>query len=106
MHPKSLVVSAKACHTSNIANRMNRSIKRGLPYLRKTLFVLMSILLKLSQPGVPVYEFLDRKHAEGKPFHVYMTAGANKFLRIYYGRMRGHLAGLDTSNDLSPASPQ
>ena len=24
----------------------------------------------------------------GKPYYVYMTAGANKFLRIYYGRVK------------------
>lgn len=28
-------------------------------------------------------------------YYVYMTAGANKFLRIYYGKVRDHLAALD-----------
>ena len=32
-----------------------------------------------------MYQFLDKKRAQGKPYYVYMTAGANKFLRIYYG---------------------
>ena len=31
---------------------------------------------------------MDKKRAEGKPYLVYMTAGANKFLRIYYGRVK------------------
>ena len=44
-----------------------------------------------------VYQFLDKKRAEGKPYYVYMTAGANKFLRIYYGRVKEYLATLPES---------
>lgn len=87
-------------------SRSNRSSKRGSPYLRKTLFVLMSVLLKLSPADVPVYQFLDRKRSEGKAYHVYMTAGANKFLRIYYGKVRDHLAALEASNATPPADPE
>lgn len=32
-----------------------------------------------------------------KPYYVYMTAGANKFLRIYYGRVKEYLASLPES---------
>ena len=78
--------------------RSNSSSKRGSPYLRKTLFNLMNVLLKLAPVDVPVYQFLDRKRAEGKPYYVYMTAGANKFLRIYYGKVRDHLASLDAAS--------
>ena len=39
----------------------------------------------------PVYQFLDKKRAQKKPYYVYMTAGANKFLRIYYGRVKEYL---------------
>ena len=38
---------------------------------------------------------MDKKRAEGKPYLVYMTAGANKFLRIYYGRVKEYLAKLE-----------
>ena len=87
--------------------RSNKISKRGSPYLRKTLFVLMSMLLKLAPSDEPVYHFLDRKRSEGKPFYVYMTAGANKFLRIYYGKVRDHLAMLNLdSHDLTSANPQ
>lgn len=79
--------------------RSNRSSKRGSPYLRRTLFNVMGIYLKCSPADEPVYQFLDRKRAEGKPFYVYMTAGANKFLRRYYGKVRDYLATLD---DLPP----
>lgn len=33
----------------------------------------------------------------GKPYYVYMTAGANKFLRIYYGQVKEYLASLPES---------
>ena len=75
-------------------SRSNRSSKRGSPYLRKTLFNVMTALLQNAPPNVPVYQFLNRKRAEGKPYYVYMTAGANKFLRIYYGKVRDYLAAL------------
>ena len=64
------------------------SSKRGSPYLRKTLFVIMTILLQLQPQDDPVYRFLDKKRSEGKKYYVYMTAGMTKFLRIYYGRVR------------------
>lgn len=79
--------------TKNV--RSNKSSKRGSPYLRKTLFTLMQMLLQLSPADDPVYQFLDRKRAEGKPCHVYMNAGGNKFLRRYYGKVRDYLATLD-----------
>ena len=65
--------------------------KRGSPYLRKTLFVIMTILLQLQPPDDPVYQFLDKKRSEGKKYYVYMTAGMTKFLRIYYGKVRSCL---------------
>ena len=41
----------------------------------------------------------------GKPYLVYMTAGANKFLRIYYGRVKEYLASLLWTNRVtSPIS--
>ena len=64
------------------------SSKRGSPYLRKTLFVIMTILLQLQPQDDPVYQFLDKKRSEGKKYYVYMTAGMTKFLRVYYGRVR------------------
>ena len=45
----------------------------------------------------PVYQFLDKKRAQGKPYYVYMTAGTNKFLRIYYRRVKEYLASLSES---------
>lgn len=76
--------SQSGCHE----RRSNPSSKRGSPYLRKALFLVMTILLQKAPPDDPVYQFLDKKRSEGKPYYVYMTAGANKFLRIYFGRVR------------------
>lgn len=88
-------------------SKSNKSSKRGSPYLRKTLFNVMSMLLQLAPTDVSVYQFLDRKRAEGKPYYVYMTAGANKFLRIYFGKVRDHLAALDAATlDTTAADPQ
>lgn len=62
----------------------SRSIsKRGSSALRRTLFLAMSVILQCSPTDEPVYQFMDKKRAEGKPFRVYMMASANKFLRIY-----------------------
>ena len=68
--------------------KSNKSTKRGSPYLRKTLFVIMDILIQRKPADDPVYQFLDKKRSEGKPYYVYMTAGGTKFLRIYYGKVR------------------
>lgn len=71
-----------------------RTSKSGPPELRKALFLVMDCLLKTMPQDDPVYLFMDKKRAEGKPYLVYMTAGANKFLRIYYGRVKEYLASL------------
>ena len=64
--------------------------------LRKTLFQIMDVLIK-TKPDDAVYLFMDKKRAEGKPYYVYMTAGANKFLRVYYGRVKEYLSALQES---------
>ena len=75
--------------------KSNPSSKRGSPYLRRSLFLVMNVLIQNAPEGDPVYQFLDKKRSEGKPYYVYMTAGANKFLRIYYGRVKEYLNSLD-----------
>jgi transposase len=70
-------------------NQHSRRIsKQGPPYLRKALFQVMRCVLQLSHQDEAVFQFIDRKRSEGKPFKVYMIAGANKFLRIYYARVK------------------
>ena len=66
----------------------NPATKRGSPHLRKILYQVVCTYLKKSPANEPVYQFLDKKRAEGKPYFVYMTAAQNKFLRIYYARVK------------------
>ena len=77
------------------ARSSNPASKRGSPHLRKTLYQVVSTYLKRSPAEEPVYQFLNKKRAEGKPYYVYMTAAANKFLRIYYARVKEYLNALD-----------
>jgi len=79
-------------------SKSNRASKVGSARLRKTLFQIMTTLLQNAPEDDPVYGFLDKKRSEGKPYYVYMTAGANKFLRIYYGKVKECLRNLEQNN--------
>jgi transposase len=76
-------------------SKSNRTSKVGSARLRKTLFQVMTTLLQNAPEDDPVYRFLDKKRSEGKPYYVYMTAGANKFLRVYYGKVKECLRNLE-----------
>ena len=79
-------------------NPQSRAIsKRGSASLRKSLFQVMKVILQNSPADNSVFQFMDKKRAEGKHFYVYMTAAANKFLRIYYARVTEHLNSLKHS---------
>ena len=69
--------------------------KRGSPHLRKTLYQIVCTYLRKSPTDEPVYQFLDKKRREGKPYFVYMTAAQNNFLRIYYARVKECLEAFD-----------
>jgi len=76
-------------HQSGKFEAKERKIsKKGSPHLRKTLFLVMSAVLRNAPADDPIFQFLDRKRAEGKHFYCYMTAGCAKFLRIYYARVK------------------
>lgn len=71
----------------------NRHVsKRGSPHLRAALFRVCSVILQCKDERNAVYAFMDRKRAERKHYYVYMVAGAAKFLRIYYARVKECLA--------------
>lgn len=76
-------------------SRSNKTTKRGSPYLRKTLFNIMTVHLQRAPADEPVFQFLDKKRAEGKPYYVYMTAAGNKFLRRYYAKVMSYFATLE-----------
>ena len=89
----------KAKDSGQYIQKSVSTTKKGSPSLRKTLFQIMDGLIKRSPADDPVYAFMDKKRSEGKPYYVYMTAGANKFLRIYYGRVREYLASLSETEE-------
>jgi len=73
---------------SGTYNQHSRRIsKQGSPHLRKALFMVMKAVLLNKNLDQPTFQFIDKKRSEGKPYKVYMIAGANKFLRIYYARV-------------------
>jgi transposase len=77
------------------SGNMSRS---GDALLRKAAFQAVECYLLNSPQNEPVYQFLDKKRSEGKNFFVYMTAACNKFLRVYYGRVKECLDALDAEN--------
>ena len=81
--------------SGQVTNNHKRMTKRGSPALRRTLFLVMGVILQNSPVDEPVYQFMDKKRAEGKPYRVYMMASANKFLRIYYASVKAHLDALE-----------
>ena len=82
-------------------SKSNPTTKRGSPHLRKTLYQIVCAYLLKAPADEPVYQFLDKKRSEGKPYFVYMTAAQNKFLRIYYARVKECLlaAGAQESSE-------
>lgn len=74
----------------------SRSIsKRGSTSLRRTLFLVMSVILQCAPMDEPVYQFMNKKRSEDKPYRDYMIASANKFLRIYYASVKAYLDTLE-----------
>lgn len=67
----------------------NRHIsKRGSSLLRKIGYETMKCLKTTKDVDDPVYQFMIKKETEGKPKKVAKMAGLNKFLRIYYARVK------------------
>ena len=63
--------------------------KRGNKYLRKCGFEIMKSLKAIKpENDSSVYDYIIKKESEGKAVKVCMIAGLNKFLRIYYARVK------------------
>lgn len=92
-------VDPGARQSGDYEQKSNRVSKSGCPELRKILYQIAVTHIRTKPQDEPVYQFLDRKRAEGKPYFVYMTAAANKFLRIYYGRLKEYLNALDEGDN-------
>ena len=81
--------------SGDVTGRHKSMSKIGASSLRRTLFLVMTVCLQNAPLDEPVYQFMDRKRAEGKPYRVYMMASANKFLRIYYATVKAYLELLE-----------
>ena len=81
--------------SGDVTGRHKSMSKIGASSLRRTLFLVMSVYLQNAPLDEPVYQFMDKKRAEGKPYRVYMMASANKFLRIYYATVKAYLESLE-----------
>ena len=81
-------IDSPSDQSEQVDNKSKAITKRGSASLRKTLFQVMTVILKNSPDDQPVYTYLNKKRSEGKPYKVYMIAAANKFLRIYYARAK------------------
>ena len=84
-------IDAPPCQSGQMDIHSRSISKRGSSSLRRTLFLVMGIYLQSAPLDEPVYQFMDKKRSEGKPYKVYMMASANKFLRIYYASVTAYL---------------
>lgn len=67
----------------------NRKItKRGSAALRKVGYETMRCIKSHPKSDDPVYQYIIKKEAEGKSKKAAKIAGLNKFLRIYYARVK------------------
>lgn len=67
----------------------NRKItKRGSTALRKVGYETMRCIKTHPRPNAPVYQYIVKKESEGKAKESAKIAGLNKFLRIYYARVK------------------
>ena len=90
-------IDAPPNDSGQISGNHKAMSKIGSSALRRTLFLIMGVYLQNAPVDEPVYQFMDRKRAEGKPYRVYMMASANKFLRIYYASVKAYLDALETA---------
>ena len=88
-------IDAPPNDSGDVTGRHKNMSKVGASSLRRTLFLVMSVYLQTAPLDEPVYQFMDRKRAVGKPYRVYMMASANKFLRIYYATVKTYLDTLE-----------
>ena len=91
---------------SGTVDRQGKPItKSGSPHLRRTLYLILFNMLR-TKPDDDVYHFMLKKKSENKKFLVYMVAGFTKFLRVYYGKVKEHLAQLDSAKSAPALSCQ
>lgn len=88
-------------YQSGTYNGTRRKIsKRGSSLLRKTGYEIMTCLKRVKPTeDASVYLYMQNKLSEGKPNKVAKIAALNKFLRIYYARVKEVYAGIESKAD-------
>lgn len=81
-------IDAPPYQSGQFTGTRRRISKRGSATLRKTGFEIMKCLKSNKPESDTVYLFVLKKEAEGKASKVAKIAGLNKFLRIYYARVK------------------
>ena len=84
-------VDAPPFQSGTFNSKRRKITKRGSANLRRVTFQIVCGILQRKAEEDPVYQFVRKKQSEGKPYYVYMIAGCNKFLRVYYGRVKEYL---------------
>lgn len=81
-------IDAPPYQSGQFTGTRRRISKRGSAILRKTGFEIMKCLKSNKPQNNEVYLFMLKKEDEGKASKVAKIAGLNKFLRIYYARVK------------------
>lgn len=95
-------IDAPPYQSGQINIRSHSISKRGSPSLRRTLFLVISVYLLNVLLDEPVYQFMDKKRSESKPYRVYMIASANK-ISPHLLRLCGSVFGLIRRSITSPS---
>ena len=59
-------MDARPFQSGTFDSKSRRIFKRGSPHLRKALFMVASTSLQHSDPGNPIFRFMDKKRARVK----------------------------------------
>lgn len=85
-------IDAPPYQSGNLDIKSRPISKRGSPYLRKTLFLIMNVIYMNAPADNCLYQYMEKKRNEGKHYFVCLIAAANKFLRIYYAKVNARLS--------------
>ena len=81
-------IDAPPYESGQFVGNKRKISKRGSSLLRKTGYEVMKCLKSHKPLEDPVYLYMLKKEQEGKPLKVAKIAALNKFLRIYYARVK------------------
>lgn len=78
--------------SGSFENKSRAISKRGSASLRRTLFLIMAMTVANAPQSNVIYDYICKKREQGKHYYVALIAGANKFLRIYYAKVKALFA--------------